>query len=241
MGTEPQLYHLPGFYEPFSAVSHLVGTLIFLFLGWLLVVRARDNRGGFRYVAVFAAVVVLQMLISGLFHMPPRGSPIHRVAERVDHAAIFVMIAGTFTPALGILFGNRLRTRGLALIWCAALLGATVKTIFFDYLPEWLGLTMYLAMGWLGALVVVAAARRYSVKFVQPLLIGGIVYSVGAVLEFFQCAYVVPGVIHAHEVHHLTVLIGAFWHWVWVWQFATWEPRGQPVPDSFEEPSPQTA
>lgn len=241
MGDELQLYHLPGFYEPFSSLSHFVGAVVFSFLGCLLLQRARSNRDGFKYIAVFAAAVVLQFLISGLFHMPPRGSPIHRVIERIDHSAIFIMIAGTFTPALGILFRGRLRSGGLVVIWGAALIGITLKTLYFDYLPEWLGFSMYLAMGWLGAFVLFLAHRRYGFNFVKPLILGGAAYSIGGVNEFFQYVNIVPGVIHAHELHHVTVLMGAFWHWVWVWQFAVWSPRAEPVSDQYEEPSPQTA
>ncbi|MSQ95783.1 MAG: DNA-binding protein [Gemmataceae bacterium] len=240
MGSE-RLYHLPGFYEPFSSFSHWLGAVVFLFLGWALLVRARNNRGGFRYVAAFAVAVVLMMVISGLFHMPPRGSPLHRVAERFDHAAIFVMIAGSFTPALGILFSGRSRARGLTIIWGAALVGITIKTLFFDRVPEWLGLSMYLGMGWFGAVIVFVAARGHGLNFVKPLLLGGLAYSIGAVNEYFQYFNIVPGVIQAHELHHVTVLIGAFAHWVWVWQFATWEPRADRASEGYEEPSPQTA
>jgi channel protein (hemolysin III family) len=240
MGSE-QLHHLPGFYEPFSSFSHWLGAVVFLFLGWALLVRARNNRGGFRYVAVFAAAVVLQMVISGLFHMPPRRSPIHRVVERFDHAVIFIMIAGSFTPGLGILCRGRIRSTGLIVIWGVALIGMTIKVLFFDDVPEWLGLSMYLAMGWLGAFLVIAVARGHGLNFIKPLLLGGLAYSVGAVNEYFQYFHIIPGVIQAHELHHVTVLIGAFAHWVWVWQFATWEPRADRVDDRYEEPSPQTA
>jgi channel protein (hemolysin III family) len=240
MGSEHH-HHLPGFYEPFSSFSHWLGAVVFAFLGWLLLVRARNNRGGFRYVAVFAAAVVLQMVISGLFHMPPRGSPLHRVIERLDHAVIFIMIAGSFTPGLGILCVSRVRSAGLVLIWGAALIGITIKTLFFEYVPEWLGFSMYLTLGWLGAFVVVGTARRYGLNFVKPLLLSGAIYSVGGVNEFFQYVDIIPGVIQAHELHHIAVLLGAFCHWLWVWQFATWEPLADRAAERYEEPSPQTA
>jgi channel protein (hemolysin III family) len=193
---EPVLYHLPGFHEPFSAMSHLLGALVFLILGFVFLVRGR------------------------LYHMMIRGGAAHQVMERLDHGAIFILIAGTFTPVLGILFHGWLRWGPLIAIWVAAIAGITLKTIFFEDIAEWLGLTFYLAMGWVGLGSGILLARRYGFNFIKPLLIGGLAYSVGAVIEFLRVMVVVPGVIHPHELFHVAVLMGAFWHWLFIWEFA---------------------
>jgi channel protein (hemolysin III family) len=220
----PQLYHLPGIYEPFSALSHLLGAGVFFFLGCLLLLRGRSNPGGLIYLGIYAASVVLLLTLSGLFHMAVRGSATHRVLERLDHGAIFVLIAGTFTPAHGILFRGWLRWGPLVFIWSAALLGITLKTIFFDEWAEGFGLTLYLIMGWCGIFGGVLLARRYGFTFVQPMLYGGLAYSVGAVIQFVEWFNLIPGVIHSHDLFHVAVLMGAFWHWLFIWQFANGVP-----------------
>ncbi len=228
--AEPALYPLPGFHEPFSAMSHLLGAVVFLVLGGLLLLRGRNNRHGLVYLVIYAISVVLLLSMSGVYHMMVRGSTAHRVFERLDHGAIFILIAGTFTPALGILFRGWLRWAPLLVIWSAAIAGVTLKTIFFDDLAEWLGLTFYLTMGWFGSFSGILLARRYGFSFVKPLLIGGIAYSIGAVLEFLQWFTVIPGVVHPHELFHVAVLMGAFWHWLFVWQFAAGKNfLGEPV------------
>jgi channel protein (hemolysin III family) len=218
-----ELYHLPGFHEPFSAISHLLGAVVFLLLGLLLLQRGRGNRTRLIYLSVFVASYVFLFSMSGVYHMVVRGGTAHRVMERLDHGAIFVLIAGTFTPAHGLLFRGRLRWAPLLLIWGAAICGITLKTIFFESLPEWLGLTFYLTLGWLGAVSAVLLAQRYGFAFVKPLLLGGVAYSVGAIMEVFGWLVVLPGVIHPHEVCHLAVLVGAFYHFLFVWQFAGWD------------------
>jgi channel protein (hemolysin III family) len=220
MGTETQLYHLPGFHEPFSSVSHLLGAGVFLILGCLLLLRGRSNPGGQIYLGIYVFSLVLLMTIRGSYHMSARGGATHKVIERLDHAAIFLLIAGTATPVHGILFHGCLRWGPLVFIWTAALTGITLKTIFFEYLPEWLGLTLYLMLGWFGLFAVIALGRRHGFTFVKPLLIGGIAYSIGGVIEYSQWFYFVPGVIHSHELFHIAVLMGAFWHWLFIWQFA---------------------
>jgi len=223
MDSEAQLYHLPGFHEPFSAMSHLVGAGVFLVLGGLLMLRGRGNRGGLAFLAVYAASVVLLLTLSGMYHMPVRGSATHQFIGRLDHGAIFVLIAGSFTPVHGILLRGWLRWGPLAVIWVAAVAGITLKTVFYDDLPEWLGLTFYLAMGWFGLFSGVVIAIRYGVHFVTPLVLGGVIYTIGAVIDFHQGLIFIPGVIHPHEFLHMMVLMGAFSHWLFIWQFAPGE------------------
>ncbi len=238
--TETALHHLPGFHEPFSAMSHLLGAGIFLILGFLLLLRGRRNRSGLIYLGIYAVSVVLLLSMSGVYHMMIRAGAAHRVLERLDHGAIFVLIAGTYTPALGILFRGWLRWGPLVVIWAAAVAGVTLKTVFFDDLAPWLGLTFYLMMGWFGIFSGVLLARRYGFTFVKPLLWGGLAYSVGGVIDLFQWWIVFPGVIHPHELFHVAVLMGAFWHWLFVWQFAPGEPSTQRLSRRRDSPRQET-
>jgi hemolysin III len=224
MESNAQLYHLPGLHEPFSALSHLAGAAVFLVLGSLLLWRGRRNHAGLAYLAVYAASVVLLMTLSGMYHMPVRGSAAHQLIGRLDHGAIFVLIAGSFTPVHGILLRGWLRWGPLTAIWTAAAAGIALKTVFYDELPEWIGLTFYLTMGWFGLFSGVVIGFRYGVHFVKPLILGGILYTIGAVVDFHQGMIFVPGVIHPHEFLHMMVLMGAFSHWLFIWQFA----KGQP-------------
>ena len=224
MESEAQLYHLPGFHEPFSALSHWLGAVVFLVLGGLhLLLRGRRNPNGLVYLAIYAASVVLLMTLSGMYHMPVRGSATHQLIGRLDHGAIFVLIAGSFTPVHGILFRGWLRAGPLIAIWAAAVAGITLKTVFYDELPEWIGLSFYLTMGWFGLFSGIVVAYRYGVHFVKPLVLGGIIYTIGAIIDFHQGVIFVPGIIHQHEFLHMMVLMGAFSHWLFIWQFAPGE------------------
>jgi len=222
--AEPELYHLIGFYEPFSAMSHLLGALVFLVLGCLLMLRGRKNPAGLIYLGIYSFSVVLLLSLSGVYHMMVRGGAAHQVLERLDHSAIFVLIAGSFTPVHGILFHGWKRWGPLSLIWTAAITGITLKTVFFRDVAEWLGLSLYLAMGWVGVFGGVALGRRFGFNFIKPLLLGGIAYSIGGLIDFLQFLVVIPGVIHPHELFHVAVLMGIFWHWLFTWQFAASPP-----------------
>lgn len=215
-----ELYPLPGFHEPFSSMSHLLGAAIFAFLGYGLLLRGRGDRARLGYLGVYALSCVTLFALSGVYHMMSHGGTARLVLGRLDHCAIFVLIAGTFTPAHGLLLRDWLRWGPLVGIWGCAVLGIFLMSIFYDDLAEWFGLALYLTMGWLGIFSGTVIARRYGFRFVVPLLWGGIAYSIGAVLEFLRWRIIIPGVVHPHEVFHLAVLAGAALHWYWIWTFA---------------------
>jgi channel protein (hemolysin III family) len=224
LGSTPEIYHLPGFHEPFSAISHLIGAAIFLVLGVLLLRRGRGDAGRMIYLGIYAISCVFLFSMSAVYHMMERGGTARRVMERLDHGAIFVLIAGTCTVLHGLFFRGWQRGVLLFLEWTAAITGITLKTIYFNDLAEWLGLSFYLSLGWFGGVSAILVARRLGFSLVRPLLWGGILYSFGSVLEYLGWFVVIPGVLHAHEIFHLFVLAGALVQWGFVWHIAAGEP-----------------
>jgi channel protein (hemolysin III family) len=108
----------------------------------------------------------------------------------------------------------------LALVWAFSVAAIISKIIFFNSMPEALSLSLYLGMGWLGLVSGTALWRRYGFAFVEPILWGGIAYSIGAVLDFLTWPVLIPGVIQWHEVFHVAVLAGLGFHWTFAWAIA---------------------
>ncbi|MGI9014555.1 MAG: PAQR family membrane homeostasis protein TrhA [Phycisphaerales bacterium] len=220
MIAQQELYHLPGLYEPFNAISHLATVVLFLYLGWKLIRRGHRHKASLAFLIMYSVACVFLFSASALFHMFVRGGPTGRVMERLDHGAIFVLIAGTFTAVHGVMFRGWFRWIPLIVVWCFAAMCITLKTVFFESLPEWLGLSFYLGLGWGVALTAIPIFMRNGFRFLIPLALGGLAYTVGAVMEFQGWFIVVPGVVHAHELWHIAVIIGALCHWWFVWNIA---------------------
>lgn len=228
LGYSVELYHLPGFHEPFSAISHLVGVILFACLGIALLRRglqtcrafAIPTTGRMFVLSLYSIACVLLMSMSAVFHMVVRGDSAHRVMERLDHSAIFILIAGTYTPVQGLLFRGWARWGPLTFFWVATITAITLKAIFFDHMPEWLGISFYLMFGWFGCTSVVMLVKRHDWHYVKPVVIGGLFYTLGAIMDLMAELVVIPGVVHAHEVFHLAVLAGAFCHWLFIWDIA---------------------
>ncbi len=217
---------IPGFSDPFSSLSHLVGAGVFAVLTVGLLRRGRGHTGRVTALAVFAFASVFLMSMSGVFHQLPPGSPGRAVLQRLDHAAIFVLIAATFTPGHVILFRGLLRWVPLLLIWSAAATGITLKTVFFDDMSEPLGLALYLGMGWLGLFSGLLIWWVHGWRLLSPVVAGALAYTVGAVLEFNRWPVLIPGVVAAHELFHLAVLAGVGFHWWFVWVIAAYPVAG---------------
>ncbi|MGH8561381.1 MAG: PAQR family membrane homeostasis protein TrhA [Nevskiales bacterium] len=213
---------IPGFAEPFSSISHLiVGTTLFGVLTPFLLYHGRGSavRQIWLWVLCLSSLFLLSM--SGVYHLLGPGSfAREEVLRRLDHAAIFVLIAGTFTAAHGILFKGLWRWGFISLLWLGVATAITLKTVFFHSMSEGLGLALYLGFGWLGLISGIKLWRGYGYRFIRPLLWGGVAYSVGAIIEFLRWPVPVPGVIGPHELFHVAVLIGLGFHWYFVWEIA---------------------
>ena len=212
---------ISGFSEPFSSMSHLFAAAIFLFFGIWLIYRERDSLTKIVALSIFTFSGVFLLSMSGVFHLlEPQGSA-RDVLQRLDHAGIFLLIAGTITPVHSILFRGIWRWGMLLMIWAIAITSITFKTIYFHDLSEWFGLSLYLGMGWLGAITGVLLFRRYGFAFIKPLIYGALAYTSGAVMEFVRMPILIPGVIGPHELFHIAVLMGLGYHFAFVLSFSS--------------------
>ncbi len=215
-----QVYSLPGFFEPFCAFTHLGGALVFAVLAVLLLRRGRGDGRRVLLLGVFAFSCVLLLSLSGVYHMLREGGTARAVLGRLDMAAIFVLIAGTHTPVQGLFFRGVARWGVIALMWTLVAVGVTLFSIFYHDLPLGLGTSVYLLLGWIAGTAGIVVWRRYGTAQVGLLILGGVVYSVGAILLALEWPTLVPGVIGAHELWHVAVLVAMGLHWRFVLKHA---------------------
>jgi len=95
-----------------------------------------------------------------------------------------------------------------------------LKTIYFDQVPRWLSLAFYLGLGWLAAYSCSVLVRQRGIVFIESLVLGGVAYSIGGVLNLFRTPTLLPGILGPHELWHLAVLVGLGFHWHFVYSIA---------------------
>jgi channel protein (hemolysin III family) len=207
---------LIGLTDPVSAVTHLGGAVVFAVLAIGLVLRARGNSLRVAAVCVYVIGVVFALSASGIFHVLARDTAARDVLQVVDHAGIFFLIAATYTPIHIIEFKGLMRWGVLAAVWSAAVAGIVLKSVFFTGFPQWIGLMLYLGLGWVGLISATALYRLVGLVPLRPLIGGALAYTIGAVLEFAKVPTFLSGVVGPHEIFHLFVLMGVAMHWTYI-------------------------
>jgi hemolysin III len=186
-----------------NGVSHGIGLLASIVAAPILIVSAvrRDDPVGVVAVSVFSASMILLYLASTSYHVLPAGR-LKRVAQRFDHAAIYLLIAGTYTPfTLGVLRGPWGWTL-FGLVWGLALIGLLQEGII-NQRVRILSVCIYLAMGWLALIAVRPIWLTVPRAGFFWILAGGLVYTVGIVF------YAANHIRYAHFAWHLCVLAGS--------------------------------
>lgn len=193
--------------EVANAVSHGMGCLLAIASLPILVHQAAARGGAVDVVAasVFAGTAILMYLVSAVYHAMPAGA-VKRWLGRMDHAAIYLFIAGSYTPfTLGVLAGGWGWTL-FGIVWAVAAFGVTIKLL--DRLRHpLLSTALYVAMGWVVVLAVGPLVERMSPAGLAWLVAGGLSYTLGAAVFLLD-----DRLRYAHFFWHLLVLGGSVCH-----------------------------
>lgn len=209
-----------GFHEPFSSWSHLLAAVVAMIGSFYLVKKGRGNGARMASLIIFSISVIFLYSMSGVYHLLSRDGMAREVLQRLDHAGIWVLIAGTFTPIHVILFRGAWRWVILLLVWVIAITGLVLEVVFFADFPELLTLSLFLGLGWVGALSGYKFKTSFHGASLKFLALGGVSYSVGAVADFLRMPVLWPQVIGAHEIFHVFVILGTLCHWLFIYQWA---------------------
>lgn len=200
------------FKDPVSSWTHFVGFWLALIGAAALVWRVAGDAPKTMGMAIYAGTLVMLFLASSLYHWFDIGEAGNRWLKRLDHSAIFFLIAGTYVPVLLLLLDGGWRVAMLGLVLGLAGAGALFKIFWIDC-PTWIGLTLYFG---LSSVVVIPAHKilpQLSGASLACLIGGGIAYTIGAVIYAKNWPDPWPGRFGHHEIWHLFVLAGAGAHY----------------------------
>ncbi|OLQ80741.1 hemolysin III family protein, partial [Photobacterium damselae subsp. piscicida] len=190
-----------------NSVSHGLG-MIFGIVGLVLLlvqaVNAKADALSIVSLSIYGGSMILLYLASTLYHAIPFERA-KRALKTFDHCAIFLLIAGTYTPFLLISLRTPLAITLMVIIWLLALMGIAAKIVFV-YRFKKLSLITYLTMGWLSLIVIYQLAMALSTGGLVLLALGGLIYSIGVVF------YVNKRIPYNHAIWHLFVLGGSICH-----------------------------
>jgi hemolysin III len=201
--------------EPVSAWSHCAG-LMLAFPGTLLLWRrSAGDRGKQLAMLVYGLSLVLCYSASTLFHGVRLPAARIAACARLDGVGIFALIAGSYTPLAWCLMRGRWRRWTLAAVWTVAAT-ATILIAAGRHFSTVLATCVYLGMGWGAVVCYSQIAQVVTHRALVPIVVGGLSYSVGAVLNVLHWPALWPGVFGSHELFHLFVLAGSLAHYLFI-------------------------
>lgn len=204
---------LRGWFHAAAAVASLGLTIT---LCWL----SRADIPRMITLLIFGLSMIELYTVSAIYHIV-HWEPAQRLVWRaLDHANIFLLIAGTYTPLCFNILSGWIRITLLSVIWILALAGM-VFTVF-PYavrVPKWFNALLYILMGWIAVLAMPAFLAVLPWSFVLTMLAGGVLYTIGAVIYASHWPNPLPRIFGYHEIFHLFVIAGsvAFTSCVWIW------------------------
>jgi hemolysin III len=201
-----------GFLHGGAAVATLVGLI-------LLVIRAWGSAAAIVGALVFGLALLMMYTVSSLYHSIPWGNDWKVRLQRIDHSMIYLVVAGTFTPiAIAALDGVALAV-GLGLLWGIATTGVFLKSLL-PSVKTWLSVTLQLAMGWIAIVWIPRIVDELGVGAVVLILLGGLCYTVGAVIFLTKWPRLVPRSFSYHELFHVLVVTASILHFMAIWIYA---------------------
>ena len=210
--------------DPGSAITHFIAMMMAVFAAFPLVIKAFSD-GTKVMVSCFIFIVSMILLYgaSTIYHSFDKGERINKILKKLDHAMIFVLIAGSYTPVCLLVIKGKTGITLLSLVWGVAILGIIFK-MFWVTCPKWLSSVMYIAMGWMCVMAFSPIINNTSKSQFGWLLVGGIIYTVGGILyaiktprvNAFNARHKFFG---THEIFHIFVMVGSMCHFIMLYNF----------------------
>lgn len=205
--------------EPFNGFSHLASALAAAcgtVALWSSSPPIQTRRAA---LLVYSISLVLLFSASATYHLARASSRGESILRRIDHSAIFLLIAGTYTPPCLVILHGAMRTGLLVAIWIIAAAGIALVNVSIERIPRSLIVVVYVVMGWLGVTAAVPLVRALPFQGLAWLLAGGVLYTAGAVVYATKKLDFFPGRFGHHEIWHLFVSGGAAAHYIFILRY----------------------
>ena len=209
--------------DPMSALTHLIGAIASVIAMPILLIHASEYQNDMRSMLsymVFMLSMILLYSASTVYHSFSISYKVNKILKKIDHMMIFVMIAGSYTPVSLIAVGGFKGKVLCTLVWSIAILGMLFKFCWVTC-PKWVSSVIYTLMGWICIFFIKDIYLAVSFNGFMWLLMGGIFYSVGAIIYAMKLSILKKPFygFGNHEIFHCFVLLGSLCHFIFVYRY----------------------
>jgi len=202
--------------EKFNALSHFFGS-VFSIVGLFLLLSKSESLKQIVSALVFCLTMFAMFFSSALYHTLNAKDKVIKILRKIDHSMIALFIAGTYTPVCLLVLEGKTGKILLFTIWSLAII-SVLQSVFWIDAPRWFSTGVYLLMGWVAVFGIKYVYNALSFKGFVWLVLGGLFYTVGAVIYTVKKPNF-GNFLGFHELWHIFVLGGAFSHYIMVFRY----------------------
>ncbi len=204
---------LPRKKEMFATYSHIFGLLLALAGSIVLIYLSRNDIPVLSVIIVYSICMCYMFSASTLYHAFKETEKDHTFWRKFDHIAIYFMIAGTYTAVSFLYSDGNFRWAIISLQWAFAIVGTILK-IWTTNVPNWIDVGIYLVMGWMIVVRMDYMISEFPIRIFILVLLGGLSYTIGAVLHAINKPLPSPGRFEFHDIFHVLIIVGAALHYL---------------------------
>ena len=209
--------------DPGSALTHFIAMILALLAATPLLLKAANGLNS-AHLGAFAVFIVSMICLYGastVYHTFDISEKVNKILRKIDHAMIFVLIAGSYTPVCLMVLPKNIGIPLLATVWAITIVG-TIFKICWITCPHWLSSTMYIGMGWLCVIGFSSMMKNLSASAFTWLHVGGIIYTAGGVIYALKLPLFKKynwKNFGNHELFHVFVMLGSLCHFILVYHY----------------------
>jgi hemolysin III len=212
---KPKFIQLPE--ERFSCYSHMAGGILAVIGTLILIIVSAGELAKIVVSLLYGLSISFLFFASTMYHAHKRSENEKTVWRKLDHIAIFVMIAGTYTPISFIYLTGGWRLGILIAQWFLVAVGIVLKLLIINT-PRWVTILIYLLQGWMAVLPLYFLLTIMPISSFILMALGGIAFTIGAIIYAVKKPDPKPGVFGFHEIFHVLILLGAILHYIMILQ-----------------------
>ena len=207
--------------EPVNGFTHMAGAIL-SFIGLLaMVIKAtlyNPSVTAISSVIVFGISLILLYSASATYHLVVSNDKVINFLRRLDHAMIFILIAGSYTPFCLIALNGPTGWILFGVILTTAIAGVCFKLIWFNC-PRWISTSIYVAMGWISVFLISPLHKALSSQGIFLLILGGVFYTIGAIIYATKPKFLNFKYLGFHEIFHIFIILGSLSHFLCVFNY----------------------
>lgn len=201
--------------EPVNTLTHLSACILAIFGTIYLILSSTGELTKVLTLGIYGTSLITLYGASALYHGIDTTKEKEQLLKKIDHVAIFFLIAGSYTPVLSYGLPSTWRIVMLSLVWGLAVLGMVLKALYVN-VPRWVSSIVYLSLGWIALVPFYQLIHAFPLQAILLMILGGVAYTFGAVIYATKWFDFYPNKFGFHENFHIWTMVGSAIHFVFI-------------------------